>query len=118
METTVEVIHSIIEMGVFKGKNPLRMKFCAFVLLAMLVVLSYTSPLQPDPKIIELLEFAETAPDQASIVTIEQQILAILVAAGLAWKASKCTIATSECINATDTAMGRPGVVEFENKYA
>ena len=39
----------------------------------------------PDPRIVELLARAESMPDDAAIVTIEQQVLAILIAMGMAW---------------------------------
>ena len=38
-----------------------------------------------DPRIVELLQKAEEHPEDASIVSIEQSILAILFASGLAW---------------------------------
>ena len=40
-----------------------------------------------DSRIVELLDFASKQPDDAAIVTIEQQIIHILIAAGLAWSA-------------------------------
>ena len=43
--------------------------------------------LEPNPEIVNLLQRAEKTPDLATIVTIEQQILAILIASGLAWTA-------------------------------
>ena len=41
--------------------------------------------LQPDPEIVALLHLAETEPDVAAIVSIEQMIVGMLVTAGLAW---------------------------------
>ena len=40
-----------------------------------------------DSRIVELLGFVFKQPDDAAIVTIEQQIISILIAAGLAWSA-------------------------------
>ena len=40
-----------------------------------------------DSRIVELLDFAFKQPDDAAIVTIEQQIISILIAAGLVWSA-------------------------------
>ena len=53
-------------------------------LFAALLVVSLGN-LVPDPQIVTLLERAEQNPDLTAIVTIEQQILSLLITAGLAW---------------------------------
>ena len=45
--------------------------------------------LVPDPQILELLALAENSPDKTAIVTIEQQSISLLLAAGLAWTAQR-----------------------------
>ena len=56
----------------------------AHLILFLLLTASHAA-LTPNPEIMILLEHAEKAPDMAAIVTIEQQIIVLLVAAGLAW---------------------------------
>ena len=67
------------------------MQIITWTVLTSCVITSIIVPttsvvLQPDPRIVELLQQAELNPDSAAIVSIEQSILDILLAVGLAWQ--------------------------------
>ena len=70
------------------------MQIITWTVLTSCVITSIIVPttsvvLQPDPRIVELLQQAELSPDSAAIVSIEQSILDILLAVGLAWQGMK-----------------------------
>ena len=70
------------------------MQIITWTVLTSCVITSIIVPttsvvLQPDPRIVELLQQAELNPDSAAIVSIEQSILDILLAVGLAWQGMK-----------------------------
>ena len=60
----------------------------AVLSMAILCMVALSLPV-PDPQIVALLALAEKSPDKTAIVTIEQQIITLLLAAGLAWTSQR-----------------------------